>query len=282
VSSENSASVLTELVTDLVFPEGPRWHDGQLWFADMHDGAIHRVGLDGILTTVLRIPGREPSGLGFMPNGDLLFVDMQARHLVRFDGERETLHADLSGLTPDKLNDMVVDRDGRAYVGSFPLERDAGVLIEVDADRSARVVATELDFPNGTVLSEDGRTLVVTESRARRHSAFDVATDGSLSNRRVFAEVPEAAGDGLALDAEGALWSALPLGNQVVRVLEGGEITHRIALGEAVPLAVMLGGPERRTLFILSSCTAYASQIEGRRLGRIDYVEVSVPGAGLP
>jgi sugar lactone lactonase YvrE len=281
VPPTDSALGLTELVTDLVFPEGPRWQNDQLWFADMHDGAIHRVGLDGVLTTVLRLPGREPSGLGFMPNGDLLFVDMQARHLCRFDGERETLHADLSALTQDKLNDMVVDSLGRAYVGSFPLERDAGVLIQVEADGSVRIAADGLDFPNGTVLTEDGR-LIVTESRARRHSAFDVAADGSLSNRRVFAEVPEAAGDGLALDAEGALWSALPLGNQVVRVREGGEITERISLGDAVPLAVMLGGPDRRTLFILSSCTAYASQIEGRRLGRIDYLDVNVPGAGRP
>jgi sugar lactone lactonase YvrE len=248
----------------------------------MHDAAIHRVGLDGVLTTVLRTAGREPSGLGFLPNGDLLFVDMQARHLIRYDGERESLHADLSDLTQDKLNDMVVDRVGRAYVGSFPLERDAGVLIQVEPDGAARIAADRMDFPNGTVISEDGATLIVTESRARRHSAFDIAADGSLSNRRVFAEVPEAAGDGLALDAEGALWSALPLGNQVVRVREGGEITDRISLGEAVPLAVMLGGDDRRTLFILSSCTAYAGQIEGRRLGRIDYVRVPVAGAGLP
>jgi sugar lactone lactonase YvrE len=273
---------LTLLDADLSFAEGPRWRDGQLWFSDMHGEAIYRIGFDGVRHTVLDLPGRSPSGLGFLPDGDLLFVSMTERTLVRFNGTTESVYADVSHLTGDELNDMVVTADGHAYVGSFPHERNGGVLIHVDPEGKSQVVATGMDFPNGTVITPDQKTLIVTESRARHHSAFTINADGSLSDRRIYATAPDGVGDGLALDAEGAIWSAQPLAHQFVRLLPGGEIVDRIAMGERMPIACALGGEDRRTMFLLSAMDVYAANIKGTRLSEIHHTRVVVPGAGTP
>lgn len=272
----------TLLADGFVFPEGPRWHDGELWFSDMHGEAVYRVTLAGQVTEVLRLPGEKPSGLGFLPSGDLLIVAMRTKQLLRLEGAGTTVHAELAHLVTDELNDMVVDLNGRAYVGTLPHERDAGVLVKVEPDGSALVVARDLDTPNGLVITPDGSTLIVTESRGRRHTAYDIQPDGSLSGRRVIVEHPEAAGDGLTLDAAGGLWAALPLAFAVVRLLPGVGVTSRIDLGTFMPGACMLGGPERKTLFILSAPHWSAVELAGRREGRIETVQVDVPGVGLP
>lgn len=269
------------LASGFVFPEGPRWHQDNLWLSDMHGETVHRVALDGQVEDLLTLPGDKPSGLGFLPSGELLVVAMRARQLLRYDGATTTVHADLSQLAVHELNDMVVDGKGRAWVGTLHTERDAGVLLRADPDGTARVAATDLDVPNGIVLTEDGR-LIVTESKGRRYTSFDVAPDGSLSGRRVIIEHPEAAGDGLALDAEGGLWSALPLGRAFIRLLPGVGVTDRIEMGDQMAVACTLGGPDRRTLFLLSAPHWDASELAGRREGRVEMITVDVPGVGLP
>ncbi len=275
-------TLLPRLLADgFAFPEGPRWHQDRLWFSDMHGGTVHRTDLDGTVEDVLRIDD-HPSGLGFLPDGDLLVVGMERRQLLRYDGSRTTVHADLGGLARHELNDMVVDRHGRAYVGTLALPLGEGVLFRVDPDGSVSVAADGLDCPNGTVITEDGRTLVVAESKGRRHTAFDVGPDGGLSGRRTYAEHAEAAPDGLALDAEGALWVALPLAHAFIRLLPGTGVTERIEVGEQLPLACALGGPERRSLFLLMAPAIGAQALAGRREGRVEVVDVDVPGVGLP
>lgn len=269
------------LAEGFVFPEGPRWHDDRLWLSDMHGETVHRISLDGAVEDVLTLPGDKPSGLGFLPSGELLVVAMRARQIRRYDGTSTVLHADLSDLAANELNDMLVDREGRAWVGTLHAEREAGVLIRVEPDGTAEIVATDLDVPNGTVLTDDGR-LIVTESKGRRYTCFDIAPNGSLSSRRVLLEHPEAAGDGLALDAEGGLWSALPLARAFVRLVPGVGITDRIDMGDQMAVACALGGPDRRTLFLLSAPHWDAAELEGRREGRVEMLVVDVPGAGLP
>jgi sugar lactone lactonase YvrE len=273
------------LLSGLRFPEGPRWRDGKLWFSDMHACEVRSVDLDGRSEVVVRV-ANEPSGLGWLPDGRLLVVSMQDRRLLRVDDGELTVVADLSPLAPFHCNDMVVDTQGRAYVGNFGSDVLAGeklkptCLILVHPDGRTRVVAEDLWFPNGTVITPDGRTLVVGESYAARLSAFDVAEDGGLSNRREWAKIEGALPDGCCLDAEGAIWVASPISGEVVRVREGGEVTQRITV-ETQAIACMLGGPVRRTLFILTSAHIEHEKTQ-ERTGRIEMVEVDVPGAGLP
>lgn len=273
------------LLDELTFPEGPRWHDGRLWFSDFYSHRVLAVDLQGNVETVAEV-AQQPSGLGWTPDGTLLVVSMLDRRLLAIEGGDQRVVADLSDLAGGPCNDMVVDKQGRAYVGNFGSydgERPATVMVRVDPDGSMTVVAEEIAFPNGTVISAAGSTLVVAETRASRLTAFDVADDGSLSNRRVWAQLDGVFPDGTCLDAEGAIWvaDAGPEGHRVLRVLEGGRIERAISVGDQRAFACMLGGPERRTLFI---CTSSASGDEAaqRTDGRIEVVEVDTPGAGLP
>ncbi len=283
----------TILLDCLGFPEGPRWHEGKLWFSDMDEGRVMTVNLEGSSETVLEVPA-GPSGLGWVPDGQLLVVSMD-RRLLRIGPNSVTIVTDLSGLASFTTNDMVIDLQGRAYIGNFGYAfLDPSVIpklaeiVLVMPDGKARIVADEMAFPNGMVITPDGRTLIVAESLAARLTAFDIETDGSLTRRRVWAqfdgkgfgafdksrEFP----DGICLDVEGAIWVASPEGSaNVMRVLEGGEITHRVKV-ERQPFAAMLGGPQRRTLFVCTSILSGGPPGSGR----IETVEVEVPGAGLP
>ena len=275
------------VASGLAFGEAPRWHDGALWWSDMHAGQVNRLA-DGAVQAVCELPMR-PSGLGWLPDGRLLVVSMTDKRVLRQepDGSLVT-HADLAGLVPRRLNDMTVDRQGRAYVGNFGFELDGveapapTVLVRVDADGSAHVVADDLLFPNGTVISADGLTLIIAETWGARLTAFDVHPGGILSGRRVWAPMPDVAvPDGICLDAEGAIWAASPTTHECLRLREGGEVLARIATGRGA-YACMLGGADRRTLFI---CTADSHDPERQareRNGRIEAHDVSVPGAGLP
>ena len=274
------------LLTGLRFPEGPRWRDDRLWFSDMHSGWVMTVDLAGRGERVVRVAG-QPSGLGWRSDGSLLVVSMTDRRLLRFAGGELSELADLSTLADFHCNDMVVDARGRAYVGNFGFDLHARQspratrLVLVDEGGEARSVAEDLLFPNGTVLTPDGRTLVVGESFAGRLTAFDVAPDGSLTGRRLWAQLQGAIPDGICLDAEGAIWVASPVSAEVLRVREGGEVVERIGV-EHQAFACMLGGPDRRTLFV---CTARDSDPEAtaaQRAGRIEIASVEVPGAGLP
>jgi sugar lactone lactonase YvrE len=276
------------ILEGIVFPEGPRWHDGDLWFSDMHAHRVMKMSPQGRAEVVVEVPTR-PSGLGFDGQGRLLVVSMTDRKLLRFDDGRKTELADLSPFCGGDANDMVVDGHGRAYVGNFGFDLFAGGgeprptnLVLVLADGSARVVASDLVFPNGTVITPDGRTLIVAESFASRLTAFDVADDGSLSGRRIFAALGERTPDGICLDAEGAVWVSCFGQDEFVRVLDGGEITHRIPVSGRRAVACMLGGADRRTLYLLTAETSVEELAEGKSKGRIETARVEVPGAGWP
>jgi sugar lactone lactonase YvrE len=227
-----------------------------------------------------RVEGHAPSGLGFRPDGALLIASTENRQVLRYDGDTVTTLVDLSDLAPADLGDMVVDDAGRAYVGSQA--REGGVIVRVDPDDTATVVAEDLDFPNGMVITPDRTTLIVAESIGRRLSAFTVDADGSLSHRRIFADGLDGPPDGIALDAEGGVWTSMTLANQFERIVEGGTVTDRIDMGDRTAIACTLGGPERRTLFLLSSTDAYPQRLIGTKLSSLDAVTVDVPGAGLP
>jgi sugar lactone lactonase YvrE len=267
------------LANGFCFGEGPRWFEGLLWFSDMLGEAVHTADLRGTLTTVA-LPGHCPSGLGFRPDGSLLIASAEARQVLRYDGEAVTTIVDLSDAVPAGLGDMVVDEAGRAYIGSQA--RSGGVVVRLDPDDTATVVADDLDFPNGMVITPDGRTLIVAESIGRRLTAFTIDEDGALHDRRIFADGLEGPPDGIALDADGAVWTSMTLAHQFARVVEGGAVTDRIDIGERVAIACALGGPERRTLFMLSSTDAYPQRLAGTKLSRLDTAVVTTPGAGLP
>ncbi len=274
------------LLDGLRFPEGPRWHEDRLWFSDMHAGRVIAVGLDGVAETIVEVEG-EPSGLGWLPDDRLLVVSMQDRRLLRLDPEGLVELADLSGLASFHCNDMVVDSHGRAYVGNFGFDLHSGDdpiganLILVRPNGEVEVAAADLLFPNGTVITPDEKTLIVGESFGARLTAFDLAPDGRLSGRRVWAQLDGFVPDGICLDEEGAVWVASPVGRGgVVRVREGGEVIDRIAV-EHEAFACMLGGPDRRTLFICTSPDSDPAKTGDRR-GRIEMVRVEVPGAGRP
>jgi len=284
----------TLLIDGLGFPEGPRWHDGKLWFSDFRTKKVMTVDLEGNAETIAEVPG-QPSGLGWLPDQTLLVVSMANRRLLRLHDGTLSEFADLSGLASSYCNDMVVDQSGMAYIGNFgsPLfeqpYRPAEIVL-VTPTGDARVVAREMAFPNGSVITPDGKTLVVAETLAARLTAFDIESDGSLSHRRVWAQfddlglltqrldiIDRITPDGICLDAEGAVWIASPNArSELVRVREGGEITHRFEL-EHTPFACMLGGPDRLTLFVLTS-----SLYESDGGGQIETIRVDVPGAGLP
>jgi sugar lactone lactonase YvrE len=275
----------TTLAGDLGFPEGPRWHEGRLVFSDFHDRRVRSLTPDGDLATVLDLDD-APSGLGWTPEGTLLVVAMTRRALLEVTAAGPVVRADLTGLTRSRANDLVVDAAGRAYVSSFGFDLVGGApveptgLVRVDPDGTASVVADDLRFPNGMALPDDGRTLVVAETHGARLTAFDVADDGSLSGRRVFAETPGLAPDGICLDADGHVWFATARTAEVLRVREGGEVTGRVAVGSgSLSYACTLGGDDGRTLFV---CTAPTWAEGGPRAGRIEVATVDVPRAGRP
>ncbi|MDZ7674309.1 MAG: SMP-30/gluconolactonase/LRE family protein [Acidimicrobiales bacterium] len=283
-------TALAPVLDGLAFPEGPRWHDGRLWFSDMHDERV--LALDpatGDVETIVEVPTR-PSGLGWRPDGTLLVVSMTDRCLLAVDGGRLVVVADLGHLATFDCNDMVVDGAGNAYVGNFGFDlhdpesdQCTATLALVTVDGAVRAVAEDLFFPNGAVITPDGSTLIVGESFGACLTAFDIEADGSLSNRREWARVKGAVPDGICLDAAGAVWMASPISHQVVRVAEGGEVLDEVRTNdERQPFACMLGGDDGRTLFV---CTAIESDPEAcrrQRAGRIETATVDVAHAGLP
>jgi len=297
------------ILEGLRFGEGPRWHDGSLWFSDMH---AHRVvcmsvgeSLDGAAVaemsasaqTVLEMDFDNPSGLGWLPDGRLLVVAMETQKLYRqaADGSLAQ-HADLSALVHGDINDMIVAADGTAYVGHMGYrihggiaERQPAETVKVTPDGQASIGADQLEAPNGHILTPDGQTLIVAESAASRLTAFDIDRHGDLSNRRVFAQLPPASEelriatpDGICLDEQGAVWVADPRGKRVFRVLEGGEITDFFIYEDVMPVACVLAGADRRTLCICVAADWRREIVMQAATGRIDAVRVDVAGAGRP
>jgi sugar lactone lactonase YvrE len=277
----------TVLTEGLVFPECPRWHEGKLWFSDMLAHKVMTVNLKGKTEVIVEVP-ESPAGLGWLPDGRLLVVSMRDRRLMRLDPEGLAEACDLSKLASYHCNDMVVDAQGRAYIGNFGFDYIAqpgtfvpANIVLVNPKGKARVAADNLAFPNGTVITPDGQTLIVAESWAQRLTAFNIDADGSLSNRRIWAEVADSTPDGICLDEEGAIWVASPISGEVLRCCEGGKVTHRLRPKKQA-FACMLGGPDRRTLFICTAESDNPDEARRKASGMIEIVRVEVPGAGLP
>jgi sugar lactone lactonase YvrE len=277
------------LQSNLSFGEAPRWRDGEgLYVSDIHANRVLLLGLDGTMSTIATFEG-PVSGLGWLPDGRLLVVSMHDRHLLRRDEDGVfRIHGDLSRIATWHANDMVVAVDGTAYVGNFgfPLtpvrEIRAAHLARVTPDGRVSIAASDLLFPNGAVITPDGRTLIVGESAGRRLTAFEIDADGRLGQRREWAAMPEGAfPDGICLDAEGAIWVASPPTREVLRMKEGGEILDRIAT-EQMAIAPMLGGQDRKTLFICTANSTDPDACKADLSARILAVDVAVPGAGCP
>lgn len=283
-----SRTSTSDPLTDAIrFGESPRWHDGRLWFSDVHDYQVKALDLDGALQTIATAPGR-PAGLGFMPDGRVLLATALDQKLwwVSAGGDL-TLAADLGDLAQGPLNDMVVDGRGRAYVGDvgFDMARGEtprpGRVILFTAAAGARVVADDVMFPNGCAVSQDGARYVVAETFANRVTEFAVAADATLTDRRVLAEL-DGPPDGLCLDADGGVWVAQPLSGRYLHLDRTGEVDRELPSQAPFAVTCVLGGPARTTLFLSSAYTDLERLGKGDTTGRIDTVEVEVPGAGWP
>ncbi|MEW8525949.1 MAG: gluconokinase, GntK/IdnK-type, partial [Candidatus Thiodiazotropha endolucinida] len=269
----------TQLLLDgLIFPEAPRWRDGRLWFTDQHAGRIVRVTPQGKAETIATLDDL-PGGLGWLPDGRLLVVSMTKRRVLVLEEGILQPYADLSRLASFHCNDMLTDARGRCYVGNFGYDLHGGAeqspaeLILVNGQGECSVVADDLIFPNGCALSPDGSTLLVAETFASRITAFDVQTEGRLSNRRVWAELGDAYPDGICLDKDGLLWIATPNQSLLLLVREGGEIVRTVkSIG--APYACMLGGSNGDRLFITSSETDDPESAKHQKSGRIEVLRV--------
>ncbi|MGA0602831.1 SMP-30/gluconolactonase/LRE family protein [Caulobacter sp. KR2-114] len=279
---------LQTLAEGLAFGEAPRWREGSLYFSDIHANRVMALRPDGACETIATFAG-PVSGLGWLPDGRMLVVSMHDKQVLRREPDgRFVSHADLSAVATGYANDMVVDDRGNAYVGNFgfslhpPSEVRAAAIALVSPGGAVTVAADDLLFPNGMVISPDGKTLVVAESRGRCLTAFDVAAGGALCNRRLWAAVPEGTfPDGICLDAEGAIWIASPASNEVVRLREGGEVVERIATRQRA-IACMLGGLDRRTLYVLTAESTDPAFCTENHTARIEATRVETPGAGRP
>ncbi len=276
---------MKHLIGGIDFGEGPRWHEGRLWYSDFHQKTVYSVGFDGNRKVELVLDD-QPSGLGWMPDGSMLVVSMIKRQVLRVTGDEVFVHADLSDLATWHCNDMVVSSSGHAYVGNFGFDLEgqtepcAAAVIHVSPDGKTSIAADELAFPNGSVITPDEKTLIVGETFGNCYRSFSIREDGSLSEPSLWAEVPGMFPDGCTMDAEGAIWFADASIPRIVRVVEGGEILEEVETPQ-VPYACMLGGDKGTTLFVLTADSSNADQ-SGSGNGNLWMHRVDVPHAGLP
>ena len=305
---------LKKLTGGLYFGEGPRWHENKLWFSDFYSHKVMTLDENNSLETVCEVPS-QPSGLGWLPNGDLLIVSMLDRKILRFSEGSISVHADLSEHVEHKCNDMVVGRDGTAYVGNFGMG-DAGEslnsthLMIVKSDGTVLKGPDNLLFPNGTVITEDGKNLIIAETLGAKLTSFDIEDNGELTNRKLWARtsplfslliikflssmgfdlskvdfskysknlhVP----DGICLDEKNGIWIASPTTKAVVRIEKGGNITDIINTPKGA-FACMLGGKERKTLYVIISNSSDPEEAQASPEGEIHSIEVEIPGVGKP
>jgi sugar lactone lactonase YvrE len=288
----------TQVLTGgIYFGEGPRWHDGRLWLSDFYAHAVKSVSLAGDLRTEFEIDD-QPSGLGWRPDGSMLVVSMTKRQVLRRTPDGAiTVHADLSHIATFHCNDMVVDSTGGAYVGNFGFNLDAEIeargvpsvladhatakLAYVAPDGQTRIAAEDMHFPNGPVITPDGKTLILGETLAGVLTAFDIGENGDLSNRRVWASTSPRVPDGIALDTAGAIWVANPIAPECVRVAQGGEVLEVIETDQPC-YACMLGGDDGKTLFMITASSSDHEQAAASQTGKILVASVDSPRAGRP
>ena len=292
------------------FLEGPRWHENKLWFSDMHGYKVHNLDADGNLSTLAEIP-EQPSGLGWLPDGSLIIVSMLDRKLMKLKDGELSIHADMSHLTPYQCNDMVVAKDGTAYVGNFGTDSVEGkihktCLISVTQEGETKICADGLLFPNGTVISPDGKELIVGETFGGNLTSFQINESGELSKKTIWARVmplhfkiitsiirflnsplkesnstPFPVPDGICLDSDNGIWVASPTTAEVIRYKKGGKITDRIATPQPA-YACMLGGKDEKELYILTAESSNPQFCKENKTGEIYKVEVDYERAGKP
>jgi sugar lactone lactonase YvrE len=287
-SKESSMPELQTLMTGVALGESPRWHDGRLWFCDWGAQEVVAVDLAGKSEVLVRVASL-PFCIDWLPDGRLLIVSGRDRLLLRRepDGSLVT-HADLTSLSDHPWNEIVVDGRGNAYINNIGFDFPGGefvpgILALVTPDGSAQQVADGVAFPNGMVVTPDNSTLILAESYTNRLTAFDIAADGSLSNRRMWADLEDGVPDGICLDAEGAVWTPVR-DHACARVREGGEVLQRIEL-DRFCYACMLGGPDRATLFMMAADwrgVEHVDEVVASRTGQVLIAPAPAPGVGWP
>ena len=294
---------LTEIAAGFTYTEGPRWHEGRLWFVDFYTHSVNVVDADGSVDRVCTVD-YQPSGLGWLPDGRMLVVSMKDRKILRREPDGSLVeHADISEHCRGYANDMVVAANGQAYVGEFGFDlmggadHEHGVVVLVDTDGASRVVADGLSFPNGMCISPDGKTLYVNELFGNRISRFDITSGGTLGHREDFASFGDLgdepnvekrlaactiAPDGQALDAEGAIWIADCVNQRVVRLGEGGVVLDEVSTAPLGVFAVALGGDDGRTLFLSVAPDFDEAKRSAAREAKVLSTTIDVPHAGRP
>ena len=279
---------LQPLVSGLGFGEAPRWHEDALWISDIARREVLRIDTaSGAVQRILSTPG-EPSGLGWLPDGSLLVVQMEEHEVLRWHRGNLSLYSRTGAVSRSRLNDMVVDRNGRAWVSNMGFDYESEPpqptnLVGLEPDGRAFAAATELWCPNGMAINPENTLLVVGQSASREILSFRIASTGELCDRAVFGTHPKGGcSDGLCMDATGALWIASPTTHEFLRMERGGNITDRVSTGERHAIACVLGGPERRTLFCVTAATLSIRAARLGATGRVETVRVAVSGAGTP
>ncbi len=281
-------------VSGLFFGECPRWHDGRLWYSDFFDHAVFSVSPNGERRVEVDFDG-EPGGLGWLPDGRLLVNSRLDRIVYRREPDGTFVaHGDLRPWATWHANDMVVASNGQAYAGNFGFDLDGlydgsvqpseiapTSLVRVDPDGTSHEAAADIQFPNGTVITEDDATLIIAETLGGHLTAFDRDADGNLTNRRVWAAVEGIAPDGICLCADGSVWVANAMAAECVRIAEGGEVLERVTTSRNC-FACMLGDDDRRTLYLVTAVDSNAAVARASRDGALEKVRTTVPGAGLP
>jgi sugar lactone lactonase YvrE len=274
------------LLTGLVIGESPRWHDGRLWLSNWGAQEVVAVDLEGRSEVMLRVSTTAPFSVDWLPDGRLLVVSGPECEVLREEADGSLVtHADLTRLSQYPWHEILVDGRGNTYVNSICFdfrgggEFTPGIIALITPEGELRQVADDLAFPNGMVVTPDNSTLIVAESFAGRLSAFDIGADGSLANRRVWAELGEG-GDGICLDADGAVWT--PAMKSCIRVREGGEILEKIEL-DRFCFACALGGDDGRTLFVLAAeWRGPDKMFDGPPSGQVLTAQAPAPGVGWP
>jgi sugar lactone lactonase YvrE len=287
-------------IEGIYFGEGPRWHEGELYFSDFYAHKVYKADNYGNLKEVLEVPN-QPSGIGWLPDGSMLVVSMIDRTVLQFKNNVVELYADISEFATFHANDMLVSPAGYCYVGNFGFDLDtfieektmAGLLeppgppkahlVMINQEKQPSIAAPFLDFPNGMVLTPDTKTLIVAESLGMRLTAFDVNADGTLTNKRLWADLSKylCAPDGICLDANNDVWVANAISKECLLIKQGGELVGKVT----APLncyACMLGGQDKDTLFIMCAPTSNAKEASAGRNGCVFQARVETPGAGWP
>ena len=286
----------TILIDGLYFGESPRWQNGRLWYSDFYDKAVKSVNLQGEVRLELQLD-EQPSGLGWLPDGRLLVVCMESLTLKRLEKNGLVLHADLSQYSTYLCNDMVVDKQGNAYVGNFGFNLDKEIqtrgaesvmadhpkanIVKVTPQGDVSVATGGMSFPNGSVITSDGKTLIVAETLGLCLTAFDILENGCLYNRREWAATGSRAPDGICMNADGNIWIANAVSNECVLFAPGGEVLDVVNTSQNC-YACMLGGDDGKTLFMLTAQSSQARIVSVNRTGKIEINKVVSPGAGRP